>query len=216
MTKKITYTLILLFILILPALTMAATCPPGMSLADCQAAVLGQVGNNSGYGAVNTNPDISSKIGQLISYVLAMLGVVFLVLVVISGIQWMTAGGNEEKVTKARTRLVNASIGLGIIIAAYAITFFVVSKLQTAVTLPQPTQTPTLAKCSNFSGNNTVCTSAGNENACTFNNSTNECFPSDSQSCLNRLPGDCTETPLGWCTTGSCTLKADNSGCECI
>jgi hypothetical protein len=63
--------------------------------------------------------------------VLSFVGAIFFILIVVSGIQWMTAGGNEEKVTKARTRLVNASIGLAITVAAYFITWFISNTLLT-------------------------------------------------------------------------------------
>ena len=142
MYKKtiISLTIILLGILVLPSFSTAATnkCPASYSLKQCQEWTLKQIGDKSGYGEsqVNTDPQsstISNKIGQIIAVVLAFLGVVFLVLVVFSGIQWMTAGGNEEKVTQARTRLINASVGLAIVMAAYAITWFVVYKLQAIV-----------------------------------------------------------------------------------
>lgn len=111
------------------------TCPPGMSLQDCIRMGLGQVGDTSGYGPAGPieATAISEKVGNIISYVLAFLGVIFLVITVASGIQWMTAGGNEEVVKKARTRLVNATVGLIIVVAAYAITWFVVTKLRQSI-----------------------------------------------------------------------------------
>jgi hypothetical protein len=46
----------------------------------------------------------------------------------------MTAGGNEEKVSKAKTTLYRAIIGLIITISAYAITYFVFGALDGATT----------------------------------------------------------------------------------
>ena len=56
---------------------------------------------------------------------LALLGVIFIIIIIVAGHKWMTAGGNEDKVKDARTMISRAIIGLLIIIAAYAITHFV-------------------------------------------------------------------------------------------
>ena len=64
-----------------------------------------------------------------ISAFLGLLGIIFLVLIIYAGFEWMTAQGDEEKVTKAKDTLTRAVIGLVIIIAAYSITYFVFSSL---------------------------------------------------------------------------------------
>jgi len=68
-------------------------------------------------------------IGKFIKLLLTLVGSIFLVLVIYGGFLWMTAGGNEEQVTKAKNMIKSATIGLAIILSAYAITYFVVSKL---------------------------------------------------------------------------------------
>jgi len=85
--------------------------------------------NQAGYGEFDyTNPQavIALKIGAFIQIALSLLGVIFLVLTVYAGFLWMTAGGNEEQITKAKTMIRNSIIGLAIVISAYAITYFVV------------------------------------------------------------------------------------------
>ena len=68
---------------------------------------------------------ISNIVAAGIKASLGLLGVIFIILIIASGYQWMTAGGNEEKVAKARQTIIRAAIGLTIIVAAYAITHFV-------------------------------------------------------------------------------------------
>ena len=68
---------------------------------------------------------IPQTVGNIIGALLSFVGTIFFIFIIISGIQWMTAGGNEEKVSKARTRVINASIGLAITVAAYFITWFI-------------------------------------------------------------------------------------------
>ena len=68
---------------------------------------------------------IATKLGDMIGLVLSFIGVLFLILTIYGGISWMTAGGNEQKVEKAKTIIINAIIGLLIVLSAYTITSFV-------------------------------------------------------------------------------------------
>jgi len=69
------------------------------------------------------------EIGVLVAYiiqiVLGLLAVIFLVLMIYAGFNWMTARGNEEKVTKSLATIRMAIIGLIIVLGAYAITYFI-------------------------------------------------------------------------------------------
>mgnify|MGYP000322836337 CR=1 FL=1 len=71
------------------------------------------------------------KVFTIIQYILSFLGVIALIVIIIGGYLWMTAGGNEEKVNKAKRTLIHGVIGLGIILLAYAITAFVITKIHT-------------------------------------------------------------------------------------
>jgi RsiW-degrading membrane proteinase PrsW (M82 family) len=68
-------------------------------------------------------------IGTVIKAALGMVGVVFLVLMVYAGYLWMIARGDEGKVEKAKDTIINCIIGIVIVVAAYAITNYVVSQL---------------------------------------------------------------------------------------
>ncbi|MCF7820682.1 MAG: pilin [Candidatus Pacebacteria bacterium] len=107
--------------------------------------VLATTSNNYGLDdTVNSNPDLKSafqvdeineaggaenfiatKTGRVIGQVLSFLGVIFLILMIVGGIQWMTAGGNQEKVAKAKQLITSAIIGLVIVFSAYAVTAFI-------------------------------------------------------------------------------------------
>lgn len=81
-------------------------------------------------GQAGFNPDTSAdSVSEVISVVieafLGLLGVIFLILIIIAGVNWMTAGGNQDKVDKAKKTLSRALIGLVIVVSAYAITYFV-------------------------------------------------------------------------------------------
>jgi hypothetical protein len=72
-------------------------------------------------------------IGQILLYALTLVGVIFLALTIYAGFLWMTAGGNEEKIKKAKGMLTNAIIGLIIIMASYIITDYVLKAITSAV-----------------------------------------------------------------------------------
>lgn len=65
---------------------------------------------------------IALRIGVIFNTILLLVGILFLGFTVYSGIQWMIAGGNEELVTRARKRIIRATIGLIIIVGAWVIT----------------------------------------------------------------------------------------------
>ncbi len=77
---------------------------------------------------------LEETLGSLIQAVLGFLGIVFLVLVLYAGGLWMTAAGNTDNVEKAKKLLVQAVIGLVIILSAYAISEFVITELGNATT----------------------------------------------------------------------------------
>ncbi|MCK4553628.1 hypothetical protein KAU19_01535, partial [Candidatus Parcubacteria bacterium] len=67
---------------------------------------------------------IAIVIGRAIEVILLFLGVVFLILMIYSGYIWMIAKGNEQEIEKAKNTIKNASIGLIVVLAAYAISRF--------------------------------------------------------------------------------------------
>jgi hypothetical protein len=102
----------------------------------CQAGTLNDLENqmkatgNKAWGSAPTAGTTLPDIIQLvISAFLGLLGIIFIVLIIYSGFNWMTAGGDEEKVTLAKNTLTRAVIGLIIIVAAYSITYFVFTNL---------------------------------------------------------------------------------------
>lgn len=82
----------------------------------------------------NTPTDLTVIIGGVINAALSLLGVVLLVYLLYGGFLWMTAGGDEGKVKKARDLIKNAVIGLIIIVAAYSIASYVLERLTEVTT----------------------------------------------------------------------------------
>jgi len=82
---------------------------------------LKQTGFSAGFSRDTNEFTLSETIGRIVSMALSLIGVVFMILIILGGYQWMTAGGNEEQVSKAKDRIKNAIIGLVITVSAYAI-----------------------------------------------------------------------------------------------
>lgn len=88
----------------------------------------GQEGEGAGYIADDSEGlPIALRIGVLLNAILMLVGMIFLIFVFYSGIQWMFAGGNEEVLKKARARIVRATIGLVIVLGAWVITSFILN-----------------------------------------------------------------------------------------
>ncbi|HSD12579.1 MAG TPA: IPT/TIG domain-containing protein, partial [Patescibacteria group bacterium] len=77
-----------------------------------------------------TTTDIRTTIARIISYFLGFLGIVAVCIMLYAGFLWMTAGGNEEKVSTAKRWMINGTIGLVIIMSAFAITQFIFRAVQ--------------------------------------------------------------------------------------
>lgn len=60
----------------------------------------------------------------IIRVLLGLTAIVLVILNIYAGFTWMTAGGNEEAVTKAKTTIRNSTIGLVIVLSSYSITLF--------------------------------------------------------------------------------------------
>ena len=76
---------------------------------------------------ITTTQTLPVLIGNLVRTFIGLLGIIFLLLVVYAGVLWLTAQGDDEKVTHAKDLLKNAVIGLIIITVAYALTGFIIN-----------------------------------------------------------------------------------------
>jgi hypothetical protein len=81
-----------------------------------------------------TDTDVRITVARIIRVAMGLLGTVALVIVLIGGFTWMTAGGNDEKVEEAKKWISAGVIGLVIIFSAFAISTFVIRSLITATT----------------------------------------------------------------------------------
>lgn len=78
--------------------------------------------------------DLPTTIASIIRVILSFLGIVAVVIILLGGFKYMTAGGQDQKVQDAKKLIIAGIIGLAIILSAYAIASFVIGSLTTAIT----------------------------------------------------------------------------------
>lgn len=120
--KKILVTLLSLLILVVPMIGLhAAGLGDAAGKLNQSAAGTGLVGGSAG--------SLEGIISNIIKIALSLVGTIFFVLTIYAGYMWMTAGGSEEKIDKAKNILRSSIIGIAIVLGAYAITAFVTARL---------------------------------------------------------------------------------------
>ena len=87
---------------------------------------LSDIGTGAG---ITGTPDLPTIIGNIINIVLGFMGIILLCLILWAGFLWMTAGGDSKKTETATALIKNAIIGLIIIVAAFAISNFVMTQI---------------------------------------------------------------------------------------
>lgn len=93
---------------------------------------LNPVGQNIGLGTT----DIRLTIARIIRIALGMMGIVVVGYMIYGGYLYMTSEGDEAKVTEGKKVIINAVIGVAIILSAFAIVQFVISQLMNAMNGP--------------------------------------------------------------------------------
>ncbi len=118
--KKILSALIIgvMAILLMPVLVSAATIKT-----DLWGGV--QPPSNVGVGS-----DPRTIIQSVIGFLMGFLGIIAVLIILIAGFQWMTAGGDDAKVKKSQTMMIQGVIGLVIILAAWLIASFAITNIQ--------------------------------------------------------------------------------------
>lgn len=123
--KRILIILVLLFSIFSFVQTSAADGVLTSSSTDKLKSNTWTVKEAGGLGTIT----VGTIVASVIKAALGLLAVIFIILMIVAGFQWMTAAGNETKVEKALSMIKTAVIGLIIVLSAYAITYFIFTYL---------------------------------------------------------------------------------------
>jgi hypothetical protein len=121
MFKK--FLLIALFTLMVSA-PLFAQAQAGETKSTAPIQKLQEIQPDSGYEDANEY-DLAATLGTIVNAALSLLGIVFIILTIYAGYNWMIARGDEAKVEKAKDTLTRAIIGIIIVVGSYAIWQFV-------------------------------------------------------------------------------------------
>ncbi|MFA4833731.1 MAG: pilin [Patescibacteria group bacterium] len=123
--KQISILILLVLILIFPYFVFGAEGYKGPTIKSG----LEGLGTASGYSTNVNQTTVSAIAGTAVSAFLSVLGVIFIALMLYGGYIWMMARGSEEEVTRAKDIIKAAVIGLIIVVASYAISFFIFDRI---------------------------------------------------------------------------------------
>lgn len=113
-----------------PFVVMAQLTPASTGL-DTAAAGTGLL--DACKGQANAQACLAGLVGKVIGIALGFVEVILFLLFLWAGFLWMTAGGDEAKVKKAKAYMYNAVAGLVIIALSYVISSFVITQLSTVL-----------------------------------------------------------------------------------
>ena len=85
-------------------------------------------GGSTGLGS----RDVKETITAVLNVLLGFLGIIAVIVILLGGFKWMTAGGSEDKVGEAKKLIGAGIVGLVIILAAYAIATYVINTITDA------------------------------------------------------------------------------------
>ncbi len=125
MSKKIVKNLLALAMLSLLALPLVTLAQSNMDVGMNE--IEEGFGDN---GLGNTDP--RTTVARLINVAMLFLGIIAVVIVLLGGFKWMTAAGNEDKVGEAKKLMGAGVIGLVIVLSAWGVANFILSRLITA------------------------------------------------------------------------------------
>jgi hypothetical protein len=86
-------------------------------------------GTGAGYASYNGDDAFIELAKGTVAPFLGLLGVIFIILIIYGGFLWMTAGGDEERIAKARKTLHRAILGLVILASSFMIWQFITNVL---------------------------------------------------------------------------------------
>lgn len=111
--------------------SFAATPPPlSKTLVPAGQGVYGEAAPG---GTPVQAPSVGGIVAQVIAVFFGLLGIIFVALMVYGGFQWMTAAGNPDQVKKAQKLMLDAVVGVLILMAASFISYWVLYTISTKI-----------------------------------------------------------------------------------
>lgn len=75
-------------------------------------------------GGGSAQGTFSSLIGNVLVWVMAIVGLIAFIYLIMQGVKYITSGGDAAKATEARNGIINAIIGIVVVVLAYVVVRF--------------------------------------------------------------------------------------------
>lgn len=141
MKQKILTIMALIVLALTPAFAFAGT---GYAATDnCGDENSAKAKVNEGIGQTGNNCDdkaVTSSIQGIIKIISYIAGIVAIIMVIVSGLRFMTSGGDSGKVASARNALIYALIGVAVVVLAQFMVHFVFTEATNATDPPKTTK----------------------------------------------------------------------------
>jgi len=76
-------------------------------------------------GSEGYNMTFLDRAAMMVNRSLSFLGLLFLIIIIVAGVKWMTSGGSEDKINQAKKMLTAGIVGIAIVFFAFGISAFV-------------------------------------------------------------------------------------------
>jgi len=123
-TSKFILAILLLGTLLLPTLAATPALAASAQSEICQG--LGQAAGSCSTGQAGT---LNATLKVIVDVLSAIAGVVAIIMIVISGLKFITANGDSSNIASARSSLIYALVGLVVVALAQAIVHFVLDRV---------------------------------------------------------------------------------------
>ena len=124
-TKKVFILFLTLFIISIFFVNIANNIQAANFLEEQEGFKSGENPIGKAFGDTEEPTDLRDIVVKVIKVFLTFLGIIATIMIMTAGFKWMTARGNQDKVSEAKSQIINASIGLSIILASYIITDYI-------------------------------------------------------------------------------------------
>ncbi len=89
----------------------------------------GACGGSSSSVCAGSDDNLMKIVRNIINTLLFLVGVIAVIVIIVSGIRFVTANGNQDQVTSARNGIIYSCVGLAVSLMAYAIVYFIIDNI---------------------------------------------------------------------------------------
>ena len=121
MQKKVQRFLAKIYLAILGLLLISLPGQAGAYVGGNLGSGLGEIRPSFSFSSLSSATDLNDLIRRIINIVLTVVGGIAVLFLIVGGFWYLTSGGNEEQAEKGKKTIMNALIGIVVIILSYVI-----------------------------------------------------------------------------------------------